>query len=64
MKADLSATLKGSGSLNQDPLQASVHLLEEKLARQLGISLEELRQRIIKVKNGEITVDEAVEESK
>ena len=60
MKANLSATLKGKSSLNNDNVQASVRLLEEKIARELNISLEELKDRVIKVKNGEITVDEAV----
>ena len=62
-KVNLSATLKGKSSLNNN-LESSVRLLEEKIARELGISLEELRERVIKVKNGEVSVEEAIKEKK
>lgn len=62
MKIDLSAKLKGHGGLKQVDLP--VRLLEEKLARALDISLEELRERVIKVKNGEVSIEEAIKEKK
>lgn len=62
MKIDLSAKLKGHGALKQVDLP--VRLLEEKLARALDISLEELRERVIKVKNGEVSIEEAIKEKK
>ena len=64
MKAELSATLKGKSKLSNDNLKVAVLLLEEKIARELNISLDELRKRVFKLMNGEITIDDAVKEKK
>lgn len=37
-------------------VDSAVRLLEEKLTRALGVSLEELRASTITIKNGEVTV--------
>lgn len=39
-----------------DKVDAAVRLLEEKLTRELDMSLEELRKATITIKNGEVTV--------
>jgi len=37
-------------------VDVAVHLLEEKLTREYGLGLEELRKATITIKNGEVTV--------
>lgn len=65
-KVNISAVLKGKGGLihitpemQSDPLRLAMAMLEEKLCRELGLTVEELRERFIKLGNGEITVEEA-----
>lgn len=62
MKIDLSAKLKGHGAFKQVDLP--VRLLEEKIARELNISLEELKELVIKVKNGEVSIEQVIKEKK
>lgn len=65
-KVNITAVLHGKGGAihlspdeQSNPLKLAMALLEEKLSRDLGITVTELRERFVKLGNGEITVEEA-----
>lgn len=50
-------TIELSATVNKPKkLDTAVLLMEEKVSREFGLSIEEVRAKTIKIKNGEVTI--------